>query len=85
MAVEPLLHCHIPFDVISNGAMANGFTAEGLNLDHAWDNTWTYAWDKGSLNQHTQDVENAQFRLGEVDFRYTYGRWDDRICWTFTM
>jgi len=34
MAVEPLLHCHIPFDVISNG-MANGFTAEGLNLDHA--------------------------------------------------
>lgn len=35
VAVETLLYCHVPLDVISNGAMANGFTAEGLNLDHA--------------------------------------------------
>lgn len=28
-AVETLLYCHVPLDVISNGAMANGgYTAE---------------------------------------------------------
>ena len=68
VAVETLLYCHVPLDVISNGAMANGgFTAEEFpvmeHVNHPWMNTWNYAWDNASFPIYLE-VENAQYQLG---------------------